>query len=1011
MIITCQQCSTSYNLDETLLKSEGTKVRCTICKSIFTAYPPSETSPQYDTPPTEPSQSKNEFQDSESIESGKLEVPDDIAEVLGQSFNKDDFGTEEEINHLPSDMVHEVEEEEEINFDDLTHDEPYEDEKEDLDIPSTYDLSEGAEDILGAEDAEPEDDIALSPEDLDLVHGYESPSVAPPVEKEPDQDETQDDEPEESSTKLAYEDGSVTLSEEDLDLGVSMAAGALANDFSDEPQKPESETERDDFLSSHDEPDEMKLPDVDEEIRLEQNKSNEQIDIGAELDLEFGSELGDEISESSLSEDLDMELSLDDSEPATTADNVPAEDSGLDFESNQDGEEELALGIDFDEAFEDEDITKDTDDRNFDFDSEPENITSNQGLEEELDLEFDFDDASPEDAGEEVIEDHKLDFDLSDQDEQSDLIDDIEIEPVEDEDYFNLNNEIAEEASNDNLDLGLEDNDNFNLDFDFDDAKAEASEEDVADLSFNNDAQEDLNLAIEDDDDFALNLNFDGDDKQDLAEDNIDISDEKESELSLDLDFGNTDEPQNKDNEAFNLGQDDDFNLDLDFDDNKIENDSDIALAKDDDFGLDLDIGAGETQDSASEPDEDFNFDFDFDNSIEASEENTTSDSVEEELDLDLDFGSEKASTEPPGSDDLDLSDLQDLLESDQEKPTVRADESADLDLSDLEDVLENDQDDIEDHQQVAASDELELDLDIGSDLTETASISSPGKNFSAELDLSEFEYVGDSDEKSLADADDHFDTGGMEIEFQIDDKFEDEIEVEEKIREPARKSETQEMPIPTKHDEDEPETETFKNASFPESMDEEFEDISEPAKKQGISKPLILVLIAVFGLAVCYFAYTLLDRMNIQIPLIGDYLNSDVDDPGNLKLSTEDINSKFIDNASAGRMFVITGKVKSSYDTPRRFIQMTGKLFTKGKNLAKTEVVYCGNVISDAELTSLDIATIKKRLEDRFGGDQKTDTQIQPGKTLPFMVVFSDLPKEQLEEFTIEVEKSVEAN
>jgi len=35
--------------------------------------------------------------------------------------------------------------------------------------------------------------------------------------------------------------------------------------------------------------------------------------------------------------------------------------------------------------------------------------------------------------------------------------------------------------------------------------------------------------------------------------------------------------------------------------------------------------------------------------------------------------------------------------------------------------------------------------------------------------------------------------------------------------------------------------------------------------------------------------------------------------------------------------------------------------------------------------------------------GDNRTNVKIEPGKSIPFMVVFSNLP-EDLEEFTIEV-------
>jgi predicted Zn finger-like uncharacterized protein len=40
MIITCKKCNANFNLDESLLKPTGSKVRCSKCKEIFTAYPP-----------------------------------------------------------------------------------------------------------------------------------------------------------------------------------------------------------------------------------------------------------------------------------------------------------------------------------------------------------------------------------------------------------------------------------------------------------------------------------------------------------------------------------------------------------------------------------------------------------------------------------------------------------------------------------------------------------------------------------------------------------------------------------------------------------------------------------------------------------------------------------------------------------------------------------------------------------------------------------------------------------
>lgn len=39
MIIRCEKCQTAFNLDESLIKKEGSKVRCSLCKHVFLAYP------------------------------------------------------------------------------------------------------------------------------------------------------------------------------------------------------------------------------------------------------------------------------------------------------------------------------------------------------------------------------------------------------------------------------------------------------------------------------------------------------------------------------------------------------------------------------------------------------------------------------------------------------------------------------------------------------------------------------------------------------------------------------------------------------------------------------------------------------------------------------------------------------------------------------------------------------------------------------------------------------------
>jgi hypothetical protein len=174
----------------------------------------------------------------------------------------------------------------------------------------------------------------------------------------------------------------------------------------------------------------------------------------------------------------------------------------------------------------------------------------------------------------------------------------------------------------------------------------------------------------------------------------------------------------------------------------------------------------------------------------------------------------------------------------------------------------------------------------------------------------------------------------------------------------------------------------------------------SQGGRKKSALIPILVTLVALLlGIS----AVAIFRPMGITIPFISDLLSaeSETTDPGNLKLTTFDINSSFVDNKKVGKLFVITGQVKNGYAEPRSRVKMTGKLYMKGKKLAKTETIYCGNILSDQQLQNMDAAMIKKRLSNQIG-DDRSNTKIVPGKALPFMIVFSNLPSD-LEEFTVE--------
>ena len=330
----------------------------------------------------------------------------------------------------------------------------------------------------------------------------------------------------------------------------------------------------------------------------------------------------------------------------------------------------------------------------------------------------------------------------------------------------------------------------------------------------------------------------------------------------------------------------------------------------------------------------------------------------EEDLDLDLDIsGGEKEPEEAASLDELDL----DLEMDDSPKQSDEAGEALDLDID-----LESDSG-------------LELEIDAHD-------MEPQGEE---ELDLSDLDNLVVAEKPGAKS--DTIDTGDIELEFEV----EEQAEVVD--YEPG-KSQTFEAGA------DLPIEETIVNAPPAAKTAPK----PRPKKqKKGTSKLLVVVLILLMLGGGGYYAYDLylkdyLEKNNIQIPYLSQYLNPKPKDPAGIaNLSVLDINSKFLESNEGGRLFVISGKIRNGYRTNRGDILLAGKLFSKGKVLVKSEQAYAGTIIPDQELKSLPITEIKKRLK-KMPGPRDAAAVVKPGQTLPFIIVFSDLP-DDLDEFVVE--------
>ncbi|MGM0642870.1 MAG: DUF3426 domain-containing protein, partial [Thermodesulfobacteriota bacterium] len=123
---------------------------------------------------------------------------------------------------------------------------------------------------------------------------------------------------------------------------------------------------------------------------------------------------------------------------------------------------------------------------------------------------------------------------------------------------------------------------------------------------------------------------------------------------------------------------------------------------------------------------------------------------------------------------------------------------------------------------------------------------------------------------------------------------------------------------------------------------------------------------------------------------------------PADISLDNQSINGRFASNKEEGKLFIITGKAANNSDFPVSHIKVEGTLITKGDVTARTKQAYCGNRIPEETLKTGDMEQIDRLLTQKSGtGD--SNENIRPNGSIPFMIVFSNLP-ENLENFSVKL-------
>jgi len=184
-----------------------------------------------------------------------------------------------------------------------------------------------------------------------------------------------------------------------------------------------------------------------------------------------------------------------------------------------------------------------------------------------------------------------------------------------------------------------------------------------------------------------------------------------------------------------------------------------------------------------------------------------------------------------------------------------------------------------------------------------------------------------------------------------------------------------------------------------------EEETAAKPAKsgKLGLILGLLAVLLAA-GLGAVYFLQPGLIGLGPKEPAA---TTSAVPAPkeGAAQIALENVRQYFVPNEKEGQLFIIEGKAVNRFAEARELIRLKASLFDRqGAEVAAQEFM-CGNVVSLYQLQVSSRADIEAALTAKVG-ILTNNTNVQPGASVPFMVVFFQTP-ESVEEFGLEVIQS----
>ena len=250
-------------------------------------------------------------------------------------------------------------------------------------------------------------------------------------------------------------------------------------------------------------------------------------------------------------------------------------------------------------------------------------------------------------------------------------------------------------------------------------------------------------------------------------------------------------------------------------------------------------------------------------------------------------------------------------------------------------------------------------------DTDKTEPESAPKAQEEGGLQFGEIDFSSDDDESGVPN-------------FQTDDSF------------PGAIMEKQEEPESfSRHEQTPPASRDFDN--------EEPLPVPPPPKKSSLSRILlllILLLVALGGAAGFQFMQEgslNLNAVTEYLPFLKDYIGETQEVAPADRIGINISGSSYVDG-QAGQMLVIQGSAVNNDTNRRSSITIKGTLLDANGTTLLQQTVFCGNALDDAALAKMPFSAIEEAMNNEFG-DSLSNMNIASGGSIPFTIVFRNLP------------------